>query len=175
MILCWTSNNKTSEWLGPPSPLWLKRQSMDGREQLCGSSQSCHCFLELSFLWHRLTQEAVKLLSIDSAKSPFPDSNVSATTFEFPPTSLLLQFEVQRHSGGTLSLSWTERVPDASAVPPPACYNLGTRFSCLDLGFSLKGFLKFLPDLKLWVSEGESTGQQLLRGKICQLALWISP
>lgn len=90
--LCGTINSiilqlRDSDQLGPPSPLWLKRQSMAGREQLCGSSQSCHCFLELLFLWHWLPQEVVKLLSIDSAKSPFPDSNVSATTFESSPTS----------------------------------------------------------------------------------------
>lgn len=98
-------------------------------------------FRELSFLCHRLPQEVVKLLSSDSAKSPFPDSNVHFWIF---PSSLLLQFEVHRHTGGKLALGWAG--PWWHAAP----------FLYLDLGFSLLGFLKFLPDLKLGISVKES-------------------
>ena len=42
------------------------------------------------------------LLSVDSAKSPFPDSNVQQPLLNPPPTSSLLQFEVQKHPGTKL-------------------------------------------------------------------------
>lgn len=44
-------------------------------------------------------------VSIDSAKSPFPGSNAQQPPLYLSPTSLLFQFEVQRHTGGKLALS----------------------------------------------------------------------